>query len=85
MFWETFDLSAFTNALPITPGPGGSIRPRAKTTSTGGQLAAAATPAAPGIPEGSTAAVSVNTVAITTGNTRTSKMVEGERRRRRAG
>ena len=39
MFLFTFDRSALTNALPITPTPGDSSRPRAKITSTCGQAA----------------------------------------------
>jgi hypothetical protein len=35
----TRDRSALTKALPTTPAPGDSCRPRANTTSTGGQEA----------------------------------------------
>src|ERR1700749_2121821 len=38
-FRLTRDRSALTKALPTTPAPGDSSRPRANTTSTGGQEA----------------------------------------------
>src|SRR5215208_326152 len=39
MFLFDFERSALMNALPSTPTPGDSTRPRAKTTSTAGQAA----------------------------------------------
>src|SRR6185369_16890774 len=41
MFLSDFERSALTKGLPIAPSPAGSIRPRAKTTSTWGQAAEA--------------------------------------------
>src|SRR5690242_12693456 len=58
--------TSLMNALPSTPGPGDSLRPRAKTICTGGQFAAAAGGAAPGVQGGSTAAGSVRPAAAVT-------------------
>jgi hypothetical protein len=40
MFLFALDRNELTNALPRIPTPAGSVRPRAKTTSTAGQGAA---------------------------------------------
>ena len=50
----------------MAPGPGGSMRPRAKMTSIGGHSAARAAGAAPGAPDGSTAGTSNTTAAAHT-------------------
>src|SRR6185312_4969642 len=44
MFGPRRARSALTNAAPTCPGPGGSMRPRANTTSAGGHVAAFAAP-----------------------------------------
>src|SRR5690348_12652603 len=59
------------NALPSTPGPGDSLRPRANTIWTGGQFAAAAVGADPGVPGGSAAAGSIRAAAAVTAATAT--------------
>ncbi|VBA39927.1 hypothetical protein LAUMK13_02836 [Mycobacterium innocens] len=71
-------------ALPITPGPGDSNLPRAKTTSTCGQFAALARRGAPGAPGGDTAAaiVSAAQTATATNNCSTDFTASGARTRR---
>src|ERR1700677_226314 len=89
-FLETLDSSALMNALPSTPAPGDSYRPRAKTTCPCGQFAAAADGAAPGVPNGRIAAVNISAAAIAiaanptsidirAGERRTSTMLRGSR------
>src|SRR3978361_1861026 len=58
------ELSELMNALPSVPGPDDSNRPRAKTTSTSAQLAAAADRAAPGVPGGRRTAANSDAAAV---------------------